>query len=509
MEIVQNVGDYISNNLNKIKGFDFRWNSLITSNPLLFEDINYLRIKSFIDNQITNEELEAYKRGDLRDLYATLDNLLVCNLKYYDRIINYCTMVFLHYIEIDGNIHKDKQAKLDMIPYELSLTPTKIWCAVLANQNSTKWEIEYGWNVRNLPTKTKDKSIFELSWNILYKNKTFAKFNEWNAFRCNSHGFRETFLLDKTSNRKLAQVCNKFTNSSIAISEQQLDNIFEYYKQSEIINNKLYIILDKCLLKLFNGDKSQYSIYIFNSEFFIFTSKFSIKVSKSSKGIITKDYLANSYECFAAEEFLIPSIKIQIEWAKYNLPQIYEYDKKILKSILHGMLKNNYREIICIKRTNEIGILSKITFTGIFAMVKINEVFMIDNRIIKSITKTLSKENAAKYIVDRGYTLFGTEKDITELIVINKKTLINHYNNYCVPVLQHMFDIITLHNIFKNDIIDVMVSGTISKHKLNNHNIKYSIIKQFDKKQILSKGLDYQNKKILSAKKGYWKVIED
>lgn len=144
MEIVQNVGDYISNNLNKIKGFDFRWNSLITSNPLLFEDINYLRIKSFIDNQITNEELEAYKRGDLRDLYATLDNLLVCNLKYYDRIINYCTMVFLHYIEIDGNIHKDKQAKLDMIPYELSLTPTKIWCAVLANQNSTKWEIEYG-----------------------------------------------------------------------------------------------------------------------------------------------------------------------------------------------------------------------------------------------------------------------------------------------------------------------------------------------------------------------------
>ena len=94
-------------------------------------------------------------------------------------------------------------------------------------------------------------------------------------------------------------------------------------------------------------------------------------------------------------------------------------------------------------------------------------------------------------------------------IVINKKTLINHYNNYCVPVLQHMFDIITLHNIFKNDIIDVMVSGTIPKHKLNNHNIKYSIIKQFDKKQILSKGLDYQNKKILSAKKGYWKAIED
>ena len=51
---IKNVGDFIVGNFEKIEGFDFRWSSLISNNPLLFEDINYLRIKSFIDNQITD-----------------------------------------------------------------------------------------------------------------------------------------------------------------------------------------------------------------------------------------------------------------------------------------------------------------------------------------------------------------------------------------------------------------------------------------------------------------------
>lgn len=506
---IANIGDFITNNLQKVQGFDFRWSSLISSNPLLFEDINYLRIKPFIDNQITKEEIEAYKRGDLRDLYATFDNLLVCNLRFYDRIINYCTMVFMHYLEIDGEIIKDKHAKLDSVPYELSLTPTQIWCAVLSNMTSTKWELEYAWNIKTIELlPNSDKTILEVSWNNLYKNKTFAKFNEWNALRCGTQGFRETFISDKTSNRKLAHVCSKFTKTSVALSEQQLETIYSYYKESDIINKKLFIILDNCLSILFNGDKSQYSIYIYTSEFFIFSSKFSIKVSKSSKGIITKDYLANSYECFAAEEFLIPSIKAQIEWAKYKLPIKFEYDKNILKSLLQNLLETNYREIVCIKRMNEKGIVSKITFSGIFNMVKIIEEFMIDNRTIKSITKTYSKQNASNFIIDRGYIIFGIESDIINLIHINKKSIIAHYTNYCVGVLQYMFDIISMHNISKNDIIDVVVSGEINPTKLNNSAIRYSVVSKVDNKQILSKGLEYQNKQILANKKSYWAVID-
>ncbi len=522
MEIknIKNIGDFITNNLQKIQGFDFRWNSLITSNPLLFEDINYLRIKPFIDNKITEKEKEAYKKGELRDLYATFDNLLVCNLKYYDRIINYCTMVFMHYIEIDDTVYKEKDAKFEKLPFELSLTPTKIWCAVLSNQNSTAWELEYGWDIKSIiPIKESDKSVFELSWQLLYKNPIFSKFQEWNAFRMNTNGFRETFVLEKTSNRKLANVCSKFTKSSTALSENQLDTIFEYYKEIESlttnisINKKLYNILDKCLNILF-PDKSHYSIYVFTSEFYIFSTKFSIKVSKNSKGIITKDYLANSYECFAAEEYLLPSIKTQIEWAKYQLPVIFEFDKKILKSLLQNMLETNYREIVCIKRMNVgldgNGVVSKITFSGIFNMVKIVEEFIIDNRTIKSISKQYSKSNAANYIIDRGYIIFGIEKDIQlfETNQITKKSIISHYKNYCIPVMNYMFDVIKLHNISKNDIIDIVIAGNINPNRLNNSNIRYSINSSVNNKDILSKGLAFQNKKAIKNKKGYWSAIE-
>lgn len=509
---VKNVGDYLTSNFEKLDGFDFRWSSLISNNPLLFEDINYLRIKSFIDNSVTDEEIDAYKRGDLRDLYATFDSLLICNLRYYDRIINYCSMVFMHYLEIDGDYYKGKQAKLTNVPFELSLTPTKIWCAVLANINSTPWELEYAWNIKPvLPIEGSEKSVFELSYNKLYRNQSFAKFSEWATYRVGGDGYRDTFIRDESTNRKLAQVCAKFTKSSVAISETQLDSLFDYITRVDETNKKLYLVLDDCLLKMFNGDRTQYSIYIFSSEFFIFTSKFSMKVSKNEKGQINKDYLANSYECFSAEEYLIPAVKMQIEWAKFKIDNHYEYDKSILKSLLANMLEKSFREIVCIKRIShdEInGMVSKITFSGVFNNVKIIEEYMVDNRTIKSTFKTLSKKNAAAYIVDRGYYIFGLEKDILQFDTVSKSTIIDHYNNYCIPIMLHMADVINLNNQNKNDIIDVLVNGSIPASKINNENIIYTKLSKVDHKAILAKGLEYQNKQNLTKRKSYWSAID-
>ncbi len=509
---VKNVGDYLTSNFEKLDGFDFRWSSLISNNPLLFEDVNYLRIKSFIDNSVTDDELEAYKRGDLRELYATFDSLLICNLRYYDRIMNYCSMVFMHYLEIDGEYYKGKTAKLTNVPFELSLTPTKIWCAVLSNISSTAWELEYAWHVKPiLPIEGSDKTTFELSYNKLYKNMTFAKFSEWATYRVGGEGYRDTFARDESSNRKLSQVCAKFTKSSVAISETQLDSLFDYINKVDEVNKKLYLVLDDCLVKMFNGDKNQYSIYIFSSEFFIFTSKFSMKVSKNEKGAISKDYLANSYECFSAEEFLIPAVKMQIEWAKFKMDNHYEYDKGILKSLLTNMLDKSFREIVCIKRIShdEVnGMVSKITFSGVFNNVKIIEEYMVDNRTIKSTFKTLSKKNAAAYIVDRGYYLFGLEKDILQFDTVTKETIIDHYNNYCIPIMLHMVDVINMNITNRNEIIDVLIEGEIPQSKLNNDNIIYTKLSKVDHKAILSKGLEYQNKQNLTRRKSYWNAID-
>ena len=175
------------------------------------------------------------------------------------------------------------------------------------------------------------------------------------------------------------------------------------------------------------------------------------------------------------------------------------------------MLDNNYREIVCIKRMVT-GIVSRITFSGIFNNVRIIEEFLVDNRTIKISYKTLSKKNAANYIIEKGYYIFGIEKDILENFIdenVTKKSLIKHYNNYCIPIIQYMFDVIKLHNISKNDIIDVVVAGQLNPNKINNHNIKYTSITKIDTKQILAKGLEYQNKQMSGKRKTYWKAIND
>lgn len=522
---INNTGDYLIDTFQKLDGFDFKWTSLITNEPFLFEDLNYFRIKKYVNNTITEEEINAYKSGNLSNLYNTFDELLVCNLKYYDRIINYCTMVFMQYVEIDGiNYNKG----LDDIPMELDLTPTKIWCAVFVNENSSKWEIEYGWHIKNLiePIKNSTKSYLELNYQKIYKqNKLFARFNEYNSIRLGLNGYRQVYMLENTPNRKLAQVCQKFTKTSVAISETQLDTIYNYSKEIDNLNEKLYLSLDSCLNIMFKGDKSKYSIYIFLNEFFILTEKFSLKVSRNN-GSIQKDYLANSYECFLAEEFLVPSIKTQIEWSQYKLNSGYEYDKNILKSLLSNLLNGDFRKIICVNKTFFIDDdwktndkkdvkLIKVTFSGIFNNIKITENFMINNRTIKTNSKVLSKINAADYLIDKGYYIFGYEEDILKLLendVLSKKDLVEHYSNYCIPVIHFMNDIVAMYQLNKIDILEVLLNDNLNPEKLNNHNIIYTSLinkNEFSVKDIFN---NKQLKKIKDSlethKKSYWKIIE-
>jgi hypothetical protein len=224
-QYIDNIGDYLYSNFSKLDGFNYQWNSLITSTPLLFEDVDYLRCRQFINNTITEKEIEAYKKGELRELYATFENLLICNLSYYDRIMSFCTMVFLHYIRInEDDITKQN---LEKIPYMLDMTPTQIWCCTMCNTKSTEWELNYGWGIKSKSlVKDLDTSVLEFNWKLLYKLPTFGKFVEYSAIRTNTSGFRQIMIEDKTPNKKLGQVCAKFTRTSTAISELELNSLY-------------------------------------------------------------------------------------------------------------------------------------------------------------------------------------------------------------------------------------------------------------------------------------------
>lgn len=504
---------YIEDTISRIDGFDVRWSSLITSNPILFESIEYLRVKAYVNETITQEEIEAYKRGDLRECYATFDNMLVCNLKYFNRIINFCTMIFAHYIRLDDD--EVITEGMEKLPYEVDMTPTKIWCCALSSPSSTVWELQYAWGNPNncvaiKPIKSSTKSVLEVSWHRLYRNPVFARFTELCALRCGTYGFRTTLLADITPNNTLSRVCKKFTSASVALSEEQLETIWDYIVESNAVQQSLYNALERCMMKLFNNDTSMFGVYVFANDVFIHTAKFSLRIRKDEKGKLSKEYLSNSYECFAAEPILAESVREQIAWAKYELPVKFQYDKTTLTSLLTNMLNNDYHSITCLKRMNEYGVVSRIRFMGTFNNVIIKEELMKDNNVIKSYQKVLSKPNAARYIIERGYYIFGLNDDVYKFMSvenINRSNITEHYCNYAVPVLKYMFDIITQHVKSKNDIIDIMIAGDIPEYRLNNRNIKYTSLVKIEARQMMNNiMLRHQSS---AGKKSYWKVIED
>lgn len=512
-KFVNDPQKYLENTISKIDGFDVRWSSLITSNPLLFESIDYLRVKAFVNETITEEEIAAYKKGELREMYATFDNMLVCNLKYFNRIMNFCTMVFAHYIRMEDD--EIITNEMDDLPYEFDMTPTKIWCCALSSPSSTVWELQYGWGTPNnkiaiSPIKGSSKSPIEVSWHRLYRNKTFARFMELSALRCGTSGFRQTLISDITPNNILSRVCKKFTSASVALSEEQLETVWDYIEESESVQHKLYVALEKCLNKIFNNDDSMFAIYVFSNDVFIHTAKFSMRIRKDENNKLSKEYLSNSFECFAAEPILSESVREQIEWAKYELPIKFKYDQQTLISLLVNMLNNDYHQITCLKRMNEYGIVSRIKFIGTFCNVVIKEELLKDNNVIKTYQKTLSKQNAAKYIINRGYYIFGLNDDVYKFMSyenVNRNNIIEHYCNYSVPVLKYMFDIITQHVKLKNDIIDIVMVGDIPENRLNNKNMKYTSLVKLEAKQMMNSiMLKHQSSQ---GKKTYWKVIED
>ncbi len=507
-ELLKFPGTYIETSLNKIKGYNPNWLSLITSNPLLFEDLDYLRIKRLVLNDITDVEKEAYKSGKLRKLYGNFDLMLMDNLQYYDRIMSFCTIIFMKYIRIDSE--NTTSHELNNIPYYIDATPTQIWCGALASSSSTKFELEYGYSTK---LKYYDEDVLGNNFKILNTNPLFSKFASYRAYINNTNGYRETLLNDKTSDTKLYNICRKFTESSPSIGYDQLNDVLDYYNEITQRGKELFDPIHKILNSLYNSDETQFSIYVYLTRFYIHTSKFSMKVFKTNESI-SKEYLSNSYECFAVEPYLSKSVKQQISWFKYKTPENFSHIIDSLKTLLNKLLNENFREVTCFKRMNDYGCVSVITFSGVFDNVYITENFMLDNKIIKSNKLCLSKNNAAKWIIEEGYVLFGYKKDVSQLLKdidekgISRELLINHYTKYCVNILDYMRPVIGKYEQHNNDILNVVLNDEINV-KLHNDEIKYTNLVGIGNANRLVRSI---NDRIKSDNqdnvKSYWEVIK-
>lgn len=503
---IPNIGDYLRDNFKKIDGFDYRWNSLITSKPLLFEDIDYLRCRDMVRNECTKEEIEAYKSGKLRVLYPTIETLLMLNLEYYDRIMCFMTMIFHHYVRLSDN--QITKQHLNKLPFFFDITPTRIWCCAMTGLNSTEWELNYAWKYtrKNIIKIFDTDSLLKANYQYLYRNQIFARFVEYRALINGTSGFMNTLYVDKTSNHKLATVCSKFTHTSTALDESQLETLIQYIHEDRRSIDKLYLALKNTLQKVLKD----FAIFCFATEFYIFTSKFKMVVSKDEDGKISKKYLSNNYECLVSEAYLSDTIKYQIEWARYQTPQEYNYDKEILIGLLTTMLKEDFKNIKCIRKMSDFKIYSEITFTGCFDNVYAIEKFWFNDTVVHETRKCFGKANMARYIVNRGYYIFGTIHDVDVLFLrdLTKQSLIEHYANYCIPINQHLDSIILEYIKNNNDIIDVLVTGDINPNRIEK-SIGYTILQgnSVNSKEIMTSMKQIANNVQSTKKQSYWAAI--
>jgi hypothetical protein len=463
--------------LQKIKGYSPQWISMISSKPLIFEDIEYFMLLHYVENVITPEELAAYNNGMLRRLYSSFETMLMDNIEYYDRIITYCMMHFLNRYSMDGKSYENVPDHI----IHIDTTPTKIWCAAMISPSSTKWEQEYGLDL-SLP-----KDTFENNFKYIKKNhKLFDFFISQRAYVNNTRGFRETLLHDKISTIKYYQICKKFTKSTNAVGSNQLDSVSSYIAHTDNMTRKLYDSLSKCLKSLYNRPVATslrspspalpYSIHIFNDDFYINTEHFAIRVhkfidTKTNKESISKDYLSNSYECFIAETYFKGSIKQQIEWCRYKIPPIFSDTLEMLQNLLYKLLCTNYRDVICIKYSSNLTSSAStpsndtaiITFSGVFDNVYLTTTLKHGKSIVHKYTKCLSKMNATKYIIRNGYYIFGYTEDVTQLLnIINNDSLTkeeiqdaikNHLLKYSLDIRIFMKDIISAYQKYNTEII--------------------------------------------------------
>ncbi len=296
----------------------------------------------------------------------------------------------------------------------------------------------------------------------------------------------------------------------MAISEDQLINVVDYCRIIDLEQSKLYNSLNVCLKNMYGGSDEHFGIWIYPKEVFIQTTKFWMKIY-SDNGKISKDYLANTYECFAAEAGLIPSIKDQIKWGQFELPSNIEYDKQMLEYILLKMLESNFRNTMCVKRHNNYGITSRITFKGSWANVKIIEELLVNQSVKQTWDITLGKANAAKYVINRGYYIFGEKNTIDSLLTniiqngLTKESILEQYTQYCIPVLDHMKDVIKLNSQLKNEVVDILCQGFINPNKLSTDILYTNIKNNTNSKTIMSDMLKNQNKTL--SKKSYWAIV--
>ena len=275
---------------------------------------------------------------------------------------------------------------------------------------------------------------------------------------------------------------------------------------------------------MFEGNTDHFSIYVNMEDIHILTARFSMRITKK-EGMIVKEYLNNHKWCFKAEEYLAKIANVFVEWLEYELPAIHNYDVEILSSLLADKLNNDFRNTEVFGRVFEsennkdftTRPITRITFKGMFRLVRFTEDFLVAGRVIHSTEKTMSKQNAARYLINKGYYIFGDKGEMVDVIeerILTRKQLMEGYLKHTTPIMEYMRPIVEAWQNNRRNLIACAAFDTenpmlYAKGKIyttqtkSKKNMSLRTIEIYNKKKIRKMEDNLKSRK----KTSYWEVI--
>lgn len=416
----------------------------------MFKDELFNRARKYVRYEITQEEANLYATDKIRKVYSSLEELLLDNISYYNRIIRsilvfYENRVYEYGLYV-GSIEKTKYSEL--------MTPTRLYYLILMQPDFNRYEILIGYP----QLKDIEGNNFKELLPHLTRIGSFNFLASYTNTKFRTRSYTKGLNLDTTQLEYINKVLD--VKTVCYIDKNTLAEDFE----------KVHLIKENTdgLDKIISGyirDKSKTLCSFTPSSFNISNTDYSSNLTYHD-GSLQRN-LSGSFKKAKRLEIFISS-KLEDIGNIFNENSILLKSLGSLYTICGSMIQYFGSDFICY-RVDSNGCYSSITLKKFWNNRRLIETFYnetgqpvhIQTRIFGKLIKTVD------YIVGSGYFVYGDQnnKRLNLLSVAktsNYKILFENYEEHGATTLATTTSILSLISLQNDRIIQAMTG-------VNNH----------------------------------------
>ena len=408
----------------------------------MFKDELFHRAKRYVNPEITQEEAHLYVSGRIRKIYSSLEELLLDNISYYNRIIRSLLVFYENRVyefgKYVGSLEKTKYTEL--------MTPTRLYYLILVQPDFNRDEILLG----HPQLKSTEGQTFRDLLPHLIKIGSFNFIASYTNTKFNTRSYTKGLSLDLTPNDFINKILD--IKTVCYVDKKSLTEDFDKVQMIEgnvtslekmfypYIKTKTFLSFTPSSLKISTADYSSSLSYSLN------------QINRS---------LTGSFKKAKRIEVLISS-KIEDLSDIFKINHELVSDMTTLMSICGSMIQYFGKDFIAY-RISSSGVYSTIVSKRFWNNRRLIETFYDkDNNPIHIQIKTFGKlVKAVDYIVNSGYFVYGdrTNKKL-DLISITKTSnytkLFDVYEKYGTTTLATSTTILALMSMQTEKIVRFM-----------------------------------------------------